>query len=180
MLRSSFSHRLHEKPMSNDLREQLLKAGLVSEEQVKQAAREKQKPKKAPKVKKAERRKPTESDTQRAAEQARQQQIERDRVLNEAREQAKLRKAQREQIRRFARANRLNSPDGDLPFYFQVDQVIKHIYVTEAQYAELMQAKLGVAVVGETNYLLYLGDLEKLQSIGAEATIIIPEPESED
>lgn len=163
--------------MSNDLREQLLKAGLVSEDQAKQAKRDKQKPKKAPKAKKTERRQPKESEAQRQAEQARQQQAERDRQLNEEREQAKARKAQRTQMRQFARANRLNDREGDLPYYFQLGNIIKHLYVNEDQYKALMQAKLGIAVIGDTNYLLPVADLEKLRNIGDEATIIIPEPD---
>jgi len=167
--------------MSNDLREQLVKAGVVSEKQAHQADKEQKRQSKGrQKPRKGERGKQADSGNTRRAEQAQQAKAERDRQLNRQREEAKERKAAKAQTRQMARAERLNDPKGDIPYHFQVANRIKHIYVTPEQQRALSAGKLSIAVIGETHYLLPPATAERLKGISSEVTVVSADPNGED
>lgn len=114
--------------VGQSLQEQLLKAGLVSEQQVQQANKAKrQTQRQQPKAKKKTA-KPTLTPEQR---QARDEKAARDRELNERRNEARRQREIAAQIKQLVDANRHppSDPDNDVPFYFENKGKIKTIHV---------------------------------------------------
>src|SRR5690606_5142022 len=112
-------------PMSASLREQLLKAGLVTEEQVKEAeraARRERRPKKG-----APPPKPT------AAERAQAEKVASDKELERRKAEKAEAKARAAQIRQIVDQHRVPQSDDGEPFYFQDGTHIKRVYVTAEQ-----------------------------------------------
>lgn len=125
--------------MSTSLQEQLLKAGLVSEKQVKQVKKDKRKSAKQKKHHKE----PVDLAKQ-AAEQAQKEKAERDRKLNEERNQRNERRAIVAQIRQLIDANRVARQNGEVPYNFVDDKKVKKLYVTEAQHQQLSSGQLAI------------------------------------
>lgn len=127
--------------MGNSLHEQLLKAGLVNEKQVKQAQKQKRKKTNQQRKSKAGQ----DDQTRREARQSQLQSAERDRALNRQR-QARLQKRQRDaQIRQLIESNRLTTDDAEVGYSFVHDNKVARIYVNEGQRKQLGQG--GVAIV---------------------------------
>jgi len=113
--------------MGNALRDQLLKAGLVNEKQLKKAVKEKQKDAQ----KQHGQGKPAvhEADKQRA-DKAQAEKAERDRLLNLQRQQEAERKAIAAQVRQLVEQNRQPKEDGDTPYNFVDGGKVKRLYVS--------------------------------------------------
>src|SRR5690606_1940326 len=112
-------------PMSASLREQLLKAGRVTEEQVtdaERATRRERRPK-APK-KGAPPPKPT------AAERAQAEKVASDKELERRKAEKAEAKARAAQIRQIVDQHRVPQSDDGEPFYFRDGTHIKRVYVT--------------------------------------------------
>lgn len=129
------------------LREQLLKAGLVTEERVKQAERNTRK--QSHKVKKdkqeakavAARR----AEAERARREAEQHKREADRELNRQREREKQRKASLGRVRQILDSQRQNDPDAEHLYNFQDGRKIRRVRVTDKQRKLLALGRLGIA-----------------------------------
>jgi uncharacterized protein YaiL (DUF2058 family) len=127
--------------MSSSLRDQLLKAGLVSEKQVKEAEKQLRKPaRKAPKS--AAPPKPT------AAERAHAAQAVRDRELNRRKAERAEAKARAAQIRQIIEQHRLPSSEDGTPFYFQDGVHLKCIHVDAEQRRKLVEGSIVIARLG--------------------------------
>ncbi len=127
--------------MGNSLQDQLLKAGLVDEQKLKQARTSKHK---TVKQKPGPRNAKAESEARLAAERARQEKQERDRELNRRRqEEATLRAAENE-IRQLVHRHRVVRDRGDLAFNFTDGKTLKRIYVNADQHARLVVGTLAV------------------------------------
>ncbi|MDD2770166.1 MAG: DUF2058 domain-containing protein [Methylococcus sp.] len=111
--------------MSNPLQEQLRKAGLVNDKQLKKAQKDQRK----------ERHRATENkgaDTEKARiQQAQAEKAARDRELNLQKKEADERKALAAQIRQLIEANR-QAVEGEAAFNFADGGTVKRLYVTEA------------------------------------------------
>jgi len=163
----------------SSMRDQLLKAGLVTEEQVKQAetapkkkphkrrveqgagAQKKSKPKKARKAEPASdleafyrQREATDKAEQAAADAAR-------------KEAARIRKANRAKIGKLIRENALNEDAAEIRFNFVVGSSVKYVFVTEAQQELLAEGKLSIVFMGEKRCVIK-------PEIAAEITAIDP------
>lgn len=116
--------------MSDSLQEQLLKAGLVSKDQLNKANKAKKQQRQQPKAKKKAR-KPAASALSPEQLRAREEKIARDRELNERRNQAQRQREIAAQIKQLVDANRHppSDPDNDVPFYFEVKGKIKTLRV---------------------------------------------------
>ncbi|MCK5090979.1 MAG: DUF2058 domain-containing protein [Gammaproteobacteria bacterium] len=127
--------------MANSFGDQFLKAGLVSQAQLKKANKSKRKPhKKGTK-------KTDEVIVNEAAESARQvaaERVARDRELNQQQKDAGERKAIQAQIRQLVEMNRLPRDDGEMGYNFQDGTVIKKIFVTEAMHNNLGRGFLAI------------------------------------
>lgn len=130
----------------SSLREQLLKAGLVSEEQVKKD--ETNKRKQTHKVKKNKKLAKQENQKQRAeqAQKAQQQteQRDRDRVLNLQRDAKQKRRDELARIRQLISQHRQNDADAELPYNFQSGKVVRKVRVTAQQQKQLGAGRLGI------------------------------------
>ena len=120
------------------LQEQLLKAGLVDKNKVKQANHDKIK------QKKVERRTGTESvdETRLAALELQRQNAERAREFNAQRDAAARQKAIEAQIAQLVQKNRQDKGKGDVPYNFTHGSKIERIYVSAAVQAHLVAGRL--------------------------------------
>lgn len=128
--------------MNNPFQEQLLKAGLVTKQQVNQAKQDKKKKKKQQRSKKET----TLDETKLKAQQAAEEKAKRDRELN---------KRQQEEARKKAISNEINQlitdhclPRGDdceIIYNFEHNKKVKRIYINEEMKKQVIQGKLGIA-----------------------------------
>ena len=126
--------------MGNSLQEQLLKAGLVDEQKLKQARSSKRKQVKQT----GHRPTPEEVEARRAAERARAEKVARDRELNRQRqEEAALRAAENE-VRQLIHTHRIVRDGGDLAYNFMDGNTLKRIYVKKEQHAKLVSGQLAI------------------------------------
>lgn len=156
--------------MANSLQEQLLKAGLVTEKQVKQAKSGKKRP---PKGKKG-RRDEAAVQAQSRAEQARADKAERDRALNEARKAKAERKALRAQIHQIVVQHRLTSDDGEEAYHFADAGKLRTVYVTPAQREQLVNERIAIVRDGKRYELVPPEAAEKIRERDPECVVTLP------
>ena len=153
----------------SSLRDQLLKAGLVTEEQVKEAERAARRkgPRKAPKKRPA----PVQPT---AAERAQAEKAARDPELNRRKAEKAEAKARAAQIRQIIDQHRLPpippTDDGE-PFHFQDGKHIKRIYVTAEQRERLVAGTLAIARYGKGFALIPPAIAEKIRERDPEAIV---------
>lgn len=140
--------------MAGSLRDQLLKAGLVNQQQVKKAAHEKRKTKAPPQDDKAR--------AAAAAQQAQAAKAERDRELNRQRQEEAERKAAAAQIKQIIETSRLEKTDGDIPYNFVDGSKVKRLYVTKELQEQLVRGKLAIAKLAGRHELVPLEAAEKI------------------
>lgn len=128
--------------MSNSLKDQLLKAGLVKKNDVKKQAK-----KKAPQVAKKNRNKPSEHTlrTQRAML----DKAKKDKKLNETKKAEALRKAIFAQIKQLVNGSKVDRKSGETPYNFTFSKKVKTIYVTSEQHAQLSKDQLVIIALGD-------------------------------
>jgi uncharacterized protein YaiL (DUF2058 family) len=150
--------------MSSSLRDQLLKAGLVSEKQVKEAEKQLRKPaRKAPRA--APPRIPTAADQAQAAKAAR------DRELNRRKAEKAEAKARAAQIRQIIEEHRLPSSDDAAPFYFQDGVHLKRLHVDAEQRRKIIEGTLAIARYGRGFAVLPLPAAEKVRERDPRAVV---------
>ena len=126
------------------LQEQLLKAGLVDKNKVKQVNQDKSK------QKKVERRTGVQSvdETRLAAQEAQRKNAERARELNIQRDAAANQKAILAQIAQMVQKNRQSKGNGDIAYNFTHGTSIERIYVSAAVQAHLVAGRLVIVAQG--------------------------------
>lgn len=147
--------------MNNALRDQLLKAGLVTEEQVKQLEqrppRGRHKPGgKRPSGKRAPGGKSGGTDDLARAYAARarqeqREQAERERAEREARER---RRAVKAEIQALLERHQLNQPEAEIPYRFVVGEKVKQVYVTPEQQAGLAAGELSIVLLDGKRHIV--------------------------
>jgi uncharacterized protein YaiL (DUF2058 family) len=133
--------------MKNALQEQLLKAGLATEEQLKKARKKPRRPPagkttKYAKSKPAKKRPEQKSSDLKKAYDARVKQ-----EVDEKRQREKLaaqRKANRKKIRTLITSNTLNKASAETSYRFKIGQNIKNVYVTSEQQKQLLAGELAI------------------------------------
>ncbi len=123
--------------MANSLQDQLLKAGLVSEQRLKQTKTGKRK----------QRRKGGDDQAEaqrRQAEQARAEKQARDRELNRQREEEARRKAEENALRQLIHTHRIRRDRGDLAYNFSDGSRLKRLHVNAEQHKGLVDGKLAI------------------------------------
>ncbi len=147
------------------LQDQLLKAGLVDEQKLKQNRSEKRKKRRSPKKGKQD-----ESDLARAyAERARLDQQERDRELNRKRELERQRRERNARLKQLIEPNKQNDPKGEVPRFFEHNGKIRKLYVNQAQQQGLNDAQLGIAYLRGRYFVLAMDVLERVAEVSPEA-----------
>ena len=165
--------------VSNSLRDQLLKVGLVDEEKVKAVERgEKQqkraKSKKAKRKPKAERRAqavaPTES--RQAAERTLRDRADRDRDAARAQRLREEKRARKLQIAEIIDRRRHLRKDGEIAYNFVDGKKVKHIYITEKLRDGLSAGRMDIIRSGNSFEVVDAEIAEKLRLL--DAKIVLP------
>jgi len=149
--------------MSTSLREQLLKAGLVSEKQVKEADKQTRKPPR--KAAKPGAQKPSAAQREQASKAAR------DRELNRRNAEKAEAKAREAQVRQLVEQHRLPSSENGEPFHFQDGSRIKRIYVDAEHRRRLTSGELAIARYGRDFALVPLSAAARIRERDAKAIV---------
>ena len=157
--------------MGNSLRDQMLKAGLVSKGKVKQQ--------KQNSGKKRRRQSPQQDSGNPAlaqAEAVRKAKQQRDRALNLEREQAKQRKELRARMRQLLRKERVNDKKAEDRYNFTIGERLKSLYVTSRQRQQLMAGELAIVLFGDSQYLVPVATVTKARALDAGVVVYQDEP----
>lgn len=177
----------------SSIKDQLLKAGLVTEEQVKQAeakpvrhtknksatSQTKQGSKSKPHSKKPQTKKRELTDLERfyqerdATDKA--EKAEQEKIRKEA---ARIRKEKRAKIGSLIKTNMVNEESAEYRYNFVVGSSVKYLFVTEAQQALLSSGELAIVFLGEKRCLIPTEIGLEIKSIEPSRIVIICEPEA--
>ena len=164
--------------MSDSLRDQLLKAGLVSEEQVRKAqskaARKAKAKRRLPKAKRGKPKAPT------AADRARSEKAARDRQLNAEREASRARNALNAQLAQVAEGARLNDPNADIVHNFVKGTKVKRVHVTPQQRDRLARSELGITVIHNRVHLIDAATVDKLRKMDKDVFVWLASEQGSD
>ena len=143
--------------MSNPFQEQLLKAGLVSKQQVQQVNKEKQKKKKQQKSKK-----PVADEAALRAQKAAQEKAQRDRELNEKKQQQARARAISAEINQLILDHMIKRDDScDLVYNFDHYRKAKRNHVNQQMQQQLVDTTLALARIDGRYDLMPLSAAEK-------------------
>lgn len=137
------------------MRDQLLKSGLVSKDQVKKVETDKRK--KGHKAKKDKSLAQAEAERQAQEARERQQEAEhqrqRDRQLNEERQRQRRQREAAARVQQLVDSNRLNESKAEVAYHFTLDgRFIKRVWVTPQQQKLLALGRLAIARNPENQY----------------------------
>ena len=161
----------------SSLSDQLLKAGLVSEEQVKKAAEKpKFKPKKQTTNKaKKPRVKQEQSDLAKFyGERKKLENKEKQEKARKKKEAARLKKEMNEKTNKLISDNLLNDEAAEIRFNFVVGTSIKYLFVTEEQQQGLVDGKLAITFLASRRSLIPVEIGEAILKINPKKIVIIP------
>ena len=180
--------------MADSLRDQLLKAGLVTEEQVKaaetrpkgprpQGKRGKAKPKGA-KAKRAETGSAaarSESDLEAAYRaRARQERAEREAAEQAKREAARLKKENQAKIKALIGQHTLNADNADIAYNFVVGGKVKQVYITQDQQAGLASGDIAITVLDGKRCLIPGTVAEQIHALDPSKLVVRHDPKAAD
>ena len=158
--------------MGNSLKDQLLKAGLVNEKQVKKATKEKQKESMR---QHGQGKSEAGAEDMLRAQREKQEKIERDRLLNRQRQLEAEKKAAAAQVRQLVEQNRQPTGEGDAPYNFVDRGKVKRLYVSDKVRHRLVAGQLAVVRL-EKEYLLVPSEVaEKIKLRDAGFVIAVNE-----
>ena len=162
----------------SSLSDQLLKAGLVTQEQVKKA-KEKPKPKKRqpPKktvAKKARPKKEPSDLAQFYGERAKLERQEKQEEKQKKQEAARLKKEMNKKINQLISENLLNDDEAEIRFNFVVGTSIKYLFVTEKQQQDIIDGKLAFTFLGGKRCLIPVETAKEIHRINPKKIVIIP------
>ena len=160
--------------MNNPFQEQLLKAGLVSKQQVNRVNQEKNKKKKQQRS-----RKPGAevNANQLKAQQASQKKAEQDRELNRKKQEQAHKKALSIEIDQLIKNNAIKRDEGcDLAYNFEHYNKVKRLYINQEMKQQILAGKLGIARITGNYELVPISVAEKIKQRN-EKRVIIFEPE---
>jgi len=161
----------------SSLSDQLLKAGLVTEEQVKKAA---EKPKFKPKkqvVKKIKKPNPHNEASDLAKFYGERKQLEnkeKQEAAHKKQEAAKQKKEMNEKTNKLISDNLLNDESAEIRFNFVVGTSIKYLFVTEEQQQDLADGKLVITFLASKRSLISAKIGEEILKINPRKIVIIP------
>jgi uncharacterized protein len=126
--------------VGNSLQEQLLKAGLVTEQRLKDVRSGKHKA-----VKQSGKREdPAAAAARLAAEKARAEKAARDRDLNRQRQEEAERRARENETRQLIHTHRVIREGGDVAYNFTDGSTLKRLHVTKDQHIRLVDGRLAI------------------------------------
>lgn len=169
----------------SSLSEQLLKAGLVTEEQVKKAAEKPKKKKhsnknfsknqKAPNRKTNNKPKAEPSDlAQFYGERKKLENKEKQEETRKKKEAARIKKETNQKINKLISDNLLNDDAAEIRFNFVVGTSIKYLFVTEKQQQDLTDGKLAFTFLGGKRCLIPIKTANDIIALNPNKVVIIP------
>lgn len=164
--------------MSESLRDQLLKSGLVRQLKTDQNRKPSGNPRRPP----AARNKPDRSDINLAKAYALRDQAdrtERERAQREAEQRAREKKERKRKLAALLDGKGLNATDAEIPRHFPHVNKIRRIYVTEAQLPRLNGGELGVVQLAGRYLLVERGTAEAAGEIDPQALVLLCDPQAE-
>ena len=145
--------------MGNSLLDQLKKTGLVDEKQAKKGLKEKRK-----QVKQQRKNKTKGLDEDKlSVQQVQAEKVKRDRELDLQRKQEAEHKAIQAQIKQLIEMNRQSQYEGDVPYNFTDDKIVKKIHVSETIHKQLSLGRLAIVKLDENYELVPAGVAEKIR-----------------
>jgi uncharacterized protein YaiL (DUF2058 family) len=170
--------------MGNDLRQQLLNAGLATQDQAREAGRkvaaERKQQSKGKKKKKKGQGGGSLADKNSAAYRAAMAQaakVARDRELNAEREAARRQRSVSAQVRDLLQSNAQEREGGELVYNFVRDSHIRHIYVNAGQRKALAAGRLAIVGMDNGHYLVEHGIADRALALEPELFVHRAEPE---
>ncbi len=156
--------------MNNPFQEQLLKAGLVSKQQVQKAQQEKSKKKKQQHNNKKI--KPV-NEAVLKAKKAAAEKAERDRELNKKREDQARGKALSAEINQLIKDNLIPRDEKcEISYNFEHQKKVKKIYINEEMKQQIIKGKLGIARIEGVYELVPISVAEKIQQRNEKRIVI--------
>ncbi|MGR8918904.1 MAG: DUF2058 domain-containing protein [Gammaproteobacteria bacterium] len=161
--------------MGKSLQDQLLEAGAVSKARAEALKKEKQKEsrKPAPKGKRRKGRPGGNEQARRDAERARAKKAARDRELAAKQREAAEAKALRAQVRQLVDQHAVAMEDGDSVYNFTDEGVIKRVYLSPAQRAEVVAGRLAIARRGRRYALVPATAAPRIAERDAAAVVVL-------
>lgn len=148
--------------MSNPFQEQLLKAGVVSKQQVQKANQDKNKQKKQ--QKQVSKKHVVVDETKLKAQKAADEKARRDRELNKKKEEQARQKAISAEINQLITNNCIErKEDCEIVYNFEHAKKVKRIYVNEEQKQQIINGRLGIARIEGRYELVPKSVAEKIQ-----------------
>lgn len=154
--------------MGNSLQEQLLKAGLVDEQQVKAAKKAKHKQRKQRPGGETE----AVEKNRLLARKALAEKAQRDRELNRQQKEKAERRAIRAQIRQLMEVNRQPRDDGELAYNFQDGNKIKRLFVSEDLRKQLSCGLMAVVKLNGRYEVVPVAVAEKIGTLDERCVIV--------
>lgn len=172
--------------MANSLQEQLLKAGLITQQHMEKAKQPKPKsPEKPTNQNKPKPTRPAQTQPRQPSdleqfykERARLERSEREAAERAARERAARKKQTREQVRTLLTAHMQNVDDADIRYNFIVGNNIKYLYVTEAQQNALAAGTLAITFLEGKRCLIPSSIIPQLHELDPGKLVVVNQPES--
>lgn len=159
--------------MNNPFQEQLLKAGLVTRQQVQKVKQEKNK-----KYKQKSKKDKVVDETRLKAQQAAEKKAKRDKELNQKKEQQARQKAISIEINQLITDNCLPRDENyEIAYNFEHNKKIKRIYVNEDIKQQIINGKLGIARIEGRYEIVPLSIAEKIQQRNAKRVVIFEDNE---
>lgn len=161
--------------MSNPFQDQLLKAGMVSKQQVQKANKDKhnKKKQKSPKNSVAI------DEIKLAAQKAAKEKTELDRALNRKKEDDAKKKAASAEINQIIVNNRVETGEGcELVYNFEHAGKVNRIYINDEIRQKIIQGKLGIASIDSRYELLQKSIAEKIRQRDESRIVLFDETRS--
>jgi uncharacterized protein len=166
--------------VGSTLQEQLLKAGLVSEQRLKETRSTKRKAAKQG----AKSTSSQDEQARQAADRARAEKAARDRELNRQRQEDADRRARENELRQLIHTHRLVREGGELAYNFTDGRALKRLYVNKDQQARLVDGRLAVVRQDAFYELIPAEIAERVQARDPGRVLVwnrpAPKPEGED
>jgi len=163
--------------MNNPFQEQLLKAGVVTKQQVQKVKQDKNKKKKQQRSKKV----PVIDEKALKAQQATEKKANHDRELNKKKQEQARKKAISAEIDQLIKANRVERNEAcEIVYNFEHANKVKRIYVNEDMKQQIIKGKLGIARIEGRYELVPLSIAEKIQQRNEKRIVLFTEEENID
>lgn len=160
--------------MNNPFQEQLLKAGLVSKQQVQQVKKEKQKKKKTQNA-----RKPAVNEAALRAQKAAAEKAQKDRELNQKKQDQARAKAVSAEINQLILDNMIKRDEScEVVYNFEHNKKVKRIYINQEMKLQLMKGRLGLARIEGRYELVPLDVAEKIRHRNEKRVVIFAASEN--